>query len=156
MTARSNPGSLSQGAVASGRGGGPATAAAASGPQRLVFMVPGEPIPKARPRVVRGGTYTPPRTTQAEGRIREYLKVAYPHLRPSESAYAVTLEFQFKGVGRGDWDNYAKLVCDALNGIVWMDDRQIRRADVVLRRNFVDPCTIVTISSLRDDEDVWP
>jgi Holliday junction resolvase RusA-like endonuclease len=26
---------------------------------------------------------------------------------------------------RGDIDNYTKLICDALNGIAWRDDRQI-------------------------------
>jgi Holliday junction resolvase RusA-like endonuclease len=153
MTARSNPGSLSQGAVASGRGGGPATAAAASGPQRLVFMVPGEPSAQGQAQSRAWGHVHAAQDNASRGTVREYLKVAYPHLRPSESAYAVTLEFQFKGVGRGDWDNYAKLVCDALNGIVWMDDRQIRKADRgAASRTSSISYTIVTISSLRDDE----
>lgn len=26
-----------------------------------------------------------------------------------------------------DWDNYAKAVCDAANGVVWVDDSQIKR-----------------------------
>ena len=26
---------------------------------------------------------------------------------------------------RGDIDNYVKLICDALNGVAWKDDRQI-------------------------------
>lgn len=138
-----NSGLPTQSAVEGGRG-----LSTASATQRLVFMVPGEPVPKARPRVVRGGTYTPPRTVEAEERVRQYIKVAYPHLRPAGCDYAVSLEFQFGGVGRGDWDNYAKLICDALNGVVWQDDHQIRRADVQLRRNFDTPCTIVTIEAL--------
>lgn len=119
-----------------------------AGAQRLVIMVPGEPVPKARPRLARGHTHTAPRTVEAEKKVQSYLKVAYPRLQPSEGPFRVTLEFQFKGVGRGDWDNYAKLVCDALNGIVWQDDRQIRWATVLMRDQFADPCTVVTIEAL--------
>jgi Holliday junction resolvase RusA-like endonuclease len=32
---------------------------------------------------------------------------------------------------RGDIDNYCKLICDALNGVAWKDDRQIARILVV-------------------------
>jgi Holliday junction resolvase RusA-like endonuclease len=32
---------------------------------------------------------------------------------------------------RGDIDNYTKLICDALNGVAWLDDRQIARILVV-------------------------
>ena len=34
------------------------------------FIVPGQPIPKGRPRVTRFGTYTPKRTQQFEASIR--------------------------------------------------------------------------------------
>lgn len=30
----------------------------------------------------------------------------------------------------GDWDNFAKPVCDAANGVLWHDDRQIVRGTV--------------------------
>jgi Holliday junction resolvase RusA-like endonuclease len=33
-------------------------------------------------------------------------------------------------IGRCDWDNLAKAACDALNGTLWRDDRQIWHADV--------------------------
>ena len=31
---------------------------------------------------------------------------------------------------RGDIDNYTKLICDALNGVAWIDDRQIAQLTV--------------------------
>ena len=31
---------------------------------------------------------------------------------------------------RGDIDNYTKLICDALNGVAWIDDRQIAAISV--------------------------
>jgi Holliday junction resolvase RusA-like endonuclease len=33
--------------------------------------------------------------------------------------------------GRPDFDNFAKIGCDALNGIVWADDSQIVEARIV-------------------------
>jgi transposase len=42
----------------------------------------------------------------------------------------ITLFFGTKR--RADWDNFHKLSCDALSGIVYEDDSQIRRATVAL------------------------
>lgn len=50
---------------------------------------------------------------------------------------------------RADWDNLGKLVSDALNGIIWVDDRQVIDARVMKL-----PCpkgqerTEVTVESL--------
>lgn len=109
-----------------------------------MFSVPGQPVPKARPRVVRGGTYTPPRTAEAEQRIAQYLKVAYPHLKPATGRLKVALTFHVKGVG-GDIDNYAKLVLDALNGRAWVDDKQIDGLVVSVWRKRADPGLMVSV-----------
>lgn len=94
------------------------------------FIVPGQPVPKGRPRVVKGHAYTPARTIEAEKKIGQYLKAIYPHLRPVDGPVSVALTFWMKGAQTADWDNLAKLVCDALNGKVWLDDRQIVFATV--------------------------
>lgn len=100
------------------------------------FTVPGAPVPKARARVPRkGGAYTPERTKTAEERIGMYLKVAYPHMKPVAGPVSVALTFSMNGAQRGDWDNYSKLVCDALNGKAWVDDRQIIFATVRVHAN---------------------
>lgn len=98
------------------------------------FIVPGNPVPKARPRVVAGRTYTPERTAAAEARIAQYFKVAYPHMRPTTARLVVVLTFHIKGT-RGDIDNFSKLVLDALNGKLWADDQQIDRLSVSVYRN---------------------
>lgn len=107
------------------------------------FTVPGQPVPKARPRVVAGRTYTPERTKRAEQRIAEYFKVAYPHLKPTWEPVSLSLTFSLKGLRTSDWDNLAKLVCDALNGKAWVDDKQIIHATVRIWWNRPEPCTHV-------------
>jgi Holliday junction resolvase RusA-like endonuclease len=46
-----------------------------------------------------------------------------------------------------DWDNVAKAVCDALNGVVWIDDKQV--VDAVVRKRYGDePCIIAIVTPL--------
>jgi len=53
-------------------------------------------------------------------------------------------------VKRPDFDNLAKLSSDAMNGIVYADDRQIAEAHIVKRyvSNGQSPAIIVTVSKL--------
>ncbi len=108
------------------------------------FVVPGQPVPKARPRVVGQHAYTPVRTVAAEKRIGQYLKVAYPHLKPATGRLKVALMFHLSHA-RGDIDNYAKLVLDALNGRAWVDDQQIDTLVVSVLRNTADPGLMVSV-----------
>lgn len=101
---------------------------------KLFFDV--KPEPKARPRLGRHGTYTPSKTKMAEREMATLAKLqwgARPHL-VSPLSVVITVSIlkpasKKKSVlfpcVRPDIDNYAKLVCDALNGIVWKDDGQI-------------------------------
>jgi crossover junction endodeoxyribonuclease RusA len=115
------------------------------------FVVPGPPIPKARPRLAPGGhTYTPPRTVEAEARIRAYLKAAYPNFRMLGVDCALHIDVYLKGQARGDWDNFGKLVSDALNRVAYEDDSLIQDARV---RKFYDsphPRTEITLWPLPD------
>lgn len=47
-----------------------------------------------------------------------------------------------------DVDNVAKLICDAFNKTVWLDDTQV--ADLVVRRRYTDhkPSVVVTVKEL--------
>lgn len=46
-----------------------------------------------------------------------------------------------------DWDNCAKAVCDAFNGIVWEDDKQVVDAHVTKR--YADaPCIVAIVTPL--------
>jgi len=108
------------------------------------FFIPGDPVPKGRPRMTRTGhTYTPEKTrtyeskiglfgSQAmsgksllEGPIRVDMMVVLPipdswNKKKKEEALACRLF----PTGRKDLDNFIKCL-DGLNGIVWHDDGQI-------------------------------
>ena len=117
------------------------------------FTVPGQPQGKARPRVVsRGGythAYTPTKTAQYEACVREAYKLSIPPRKPPSGAvevairayYAVPkswpLEKRKKALAgmipvtvKPDCDNIIKIICDALNGLAWEDDKQIIWAQV--------------------------
>ena len=109
----------------------------------FVTMVP---VAKARPRVTKTGhSYTPTKTVQAEHRIQEQVGREWPN-PPSEAALTaviwVYLEKPKSAKGRvfpttrPDWDNYGKLVTDALNAILWKDDSFIVTG--VVHKRFVD------------------
>jgi Holliday junction resolvase RusA-like endonuclease len=110
----------------------------------LHLVVPGEPVPKARartfydPRVRRIISKTPARTAAAEQRIAITLRAARPGFRLSPTArFSIGARFYLGGTGRGDIDNYLKLLCDALTGLVWSNDRQVRRVEYA---ELIDNC----------------
>lgn len=96
-----------------------------------MLTVPGAPIPKARPRVYAGRGVTPKRTREAEDRIRALWAAQYPSMQPLTGDVHVGLDFYLPDRRARDWDNLAKLVTDALNGLAYEDDRQIVSAIVI-------------------------
>jgi len=105
--------------------------------ETLTFTVKMDPVPKGRPRMTKTGhTYTPKETTIAEKHIKEFATLAMKDagLTANNFPVSVLILFTFKQpksnktkfhIQRPDLDNCAKLVTDALNGIVYLDDSQI-------------------------------
>jgi crossover junction endodeoxyribonuclease RusA len=93
----------------------------------FALTVLGEPVPKGRPRVVNGHTFTPPRTVEAETEIATLARAQCSV--PMRDPCAVFVNFYCRRKGRGDVDNLAKTVLDALNEIVWADDKQVVHLD---------------------------
>lgn len=118
---------------------------------RLAIEVPGEPVPKARARIrVLAGkvsSYTPKGTAIAEQTIGQYAKAAGARLR-GDVDFALACEFRIGSWQRRDVDNLAKLVMDALTGIVWADDSQVRLLTAQLDRGATLPGTSIVISEL--------
>ena len=97
------------------------------------FEVPGEPVPKARPRLgPRGNTYTPVKTRDAENRVRDHLFVSNPRLRPVEGLVGLKMHFYLGGLGRADLDNLIKLILDSLNQALFADDSQVVKLEAEL------------------------
>lgn len=88
-----------------------------------VIEIPGTPVPKQRPRLASGRVFTPPKTHAAEELIAWKARAA--GVRISTSDVSVTAGFYFTGKRRGDIDNLVKTVLDALNGVAYVDDRQV-------------------------------
>lgn len=127
------------------------------------FRFYGEVIAKGRPRArtfrvgeqTRAQIYTPARTSSFEGKVRAIAKAAMASaaMQPTPDAVRVELamdrampkgwskakQLQMRGepvtVGN-DIDNTTKAVLDALNGVVWEDDRQV--SDLAVSRRWAD------------------
>jgi Holliday junction resolvase RusA-like endonuclease len=105
----------------------------------ISFTLPIDPVAKARPRLGRNGqVYTPKETVQFENLVR-MLSARYKpkELLTGPIKTEVTLYLvppkrpkNKYPIVRPDWDNLAKSVCDALNGVMWKDDSQVFDAHV--------------------------
>ena len=117
------------------------------------------PVAKGRPRLGNGRAFTPAKTRLAEAEIRKQIE-AQPH--PTyEGPVGVILKFYLPRpkkpkhllpIVRPDLDNYAKLVLDAVNGILWEDDSQV--VGLKCAKLYVTgtdkPCTEIEIHSFAD------
>ena len=120
---------------------------------QITYSVPGEPRGKGRPKFARRGnfvkTYTDAKTASYEDQIRFYALKAMGDSKVIEGAVRVFVSIRMavpksyskkrreaclsgseKPLKKPDWDNVAKSICDAMNGIVYGDDTQIVEAHV--------------------------
>lgn len=111
-----------------------------SRPDEISVTIPWTPHAKQRPRLGRGRrAYTPAATHRAEAAVRDAYREAVDHT-PFDVPVAVLVAMEAERLHltirpcddyehrrlRGDIDNYAKTVLDALNGTAWVDDKHIR------------------------------
>jgi Holliday junction resolvase RusA-like endonuclease len=96
----------------------------------LNITVPGDPVPKGRPRAGGGRIYTPARTVAAEANVRAIALHAYRG-EPWTGPVGIDVTFYFATRRRTDGDNTLKLITDALQcrrdgtrGVI-ADDSQI-------------------------------
>lgn len=113
----------------------------------MIFEILGEPIGKQRPKFARIGnftrTYTPKETVNYENWVKlSYqnfggenfgdapLKVQITAKYPipksfSKKKHEMAVDGEIRPTTKPDCDNIAKIICDALNGIAYTDDKQI-------------------------------
>ena len=120
--------------------------------------IPGVPQGKARARsyVIKGGKrsgsighYTPPTTKEWEARAAVLGKMAMQGKQPfagpleliliawmpvpeswSKKKTQRALDGELRPTVKPDFDNIAKILCDAFNKVVWLDDAQVVEATV--------------------------
>jgi Holliday junction resolvase RusA-like endonuclease len=98
----------------------------------LIGTIRTQPIPKGRPRFSRTGhAYTPERTASYENLVRYELAsaMAWKSIDPYGADIDLTLTFRVLRKHKADLDNLIKAWCDAANGIVYGDDRQVTHID---------------------------
>lgn len=103
--------------------------------------IPTKPVPKARPRLgANGRMYTPGETKEFEELIgwctRSVVK------KPVEKPVKVNIDVYSKT--RADIDNIAKAILDGLNGVAFLDDRQV--VDLRIRKLLPVDCEKIVIS----------
>lgn len=95
------------------------------------FVIPGPPVPKARPRRVwderqrRMRTHTDQRTIDYEAHARFHARCARPLSWPLDGRYEVCVDFHLPSRRRVDGDNLLKSILDSANGVLWADDSQV-------------------------------
>lgn len=118
--------------------------------ERVAFTVLGEPKAKLRPRAVavqgRPRLVTPKGTRRWEAVVRDMAAMFFPKPIAAGVSVRVVIDCWFALPAashrkrspvpaaplpqREDVDNLCKLVCDAMNGVAWHDDRQVVDARV--------------------------
>ena len=132
----------------------------------LVIELPGPCVPKGRPRLGRGGVYTPEKTRAYERLVRDHAALAchqqdwqvtrgpvsmtlYVTLEPPQS-WSKKKRQEAMGryiITKPDLDNYEKAVCDGMEGIVFLNDSQV--ADCRTRKVYgPEAKTVVIIEEL--------
>lgn len=83
--------------------------------------------------MIKTRTVTTKKTRDFENKVAEYARLMMGNKPPLDTACELHITFAIKGQGTdwpvsikdGDLDNHEKALCDALNGIVYLDDRLI-------------------------------
>lgn len=113
----------------------------------MIFEILGEPMGKQRPKFARIGnftrTYTPKETVNYENWVKlSYQNFGGEHFGNLPLKVQITAKFpipksfskkkheqaidgEIRPTTKPDCDNIAKIICDALNGIAYDDDKQI-------------------------------
>jgi Holliday junction resolvase RusA-like endonuclease len=141
---------------------------------KLSFVVVGRPRGQQRHRVGKGRTYTPNQTVDYQKLIRQAFSTKHtgsPHPGPVRLEVIAHLPRPkgHYGTGRNagnlkdsapywpllkpDFDNIAKIVADALNGLAYLDDKQVIDAHCVKFYELTGsvPCIHVTLTLMEQE-----
>ena len=117
-----------------------------SGPE---FIVYGNPLPKQSYRHSKHGGYTPKRIKDWQTKIGWVAKeCTRPEERLTAGDVTVWLHFYRSDKRRVDLDNLSKAVLDALNGIIWHDDKQVTTLHITKEYDRENPRVEIKVVAL--------
>lgn len=113
----------------------------------IMFDIPGKAQGKGRPRFMRNGhTYTPDKTRNYEELVRLKYREACKDDPTTESVRVLIYVWMVPAKSlsekkkkelrerppmmKPDVDNIGKIILDALNGVAWVDDKQVTRLEI--------------------------
>lgn len=135
----------------------------------MIFEILGEPMGKQRPRFARMGKFTKAYTPKETINYENWVKLSYANFGGEHfgdsglsvkivaklsipKSWSMTKRNKAKDGEiapkiKPDCDNIAKIICDALNGIAYDDDKQIVEL-IVEKRYAEEPKVIVEIKKI--------
>jgi len=139
------------------------------------FTIPGVPVAKGRAKFARRGAfitaYTPEKTVNYENLVKMMAAQAMGDTKPLECAVSAcialriippsswslkkrqrAIDGEMYPTSKPDIDNVVKAIFDAMNGIVFLDDKQVCNLNVE-KRYCLTACAVVTIRELRREPD---
>lgn len=135
----------------------------------VAFSVPIVPVGKGRARFGKGRVYTPAKTVAAERAIAIHARAAMRSRAPHPGPVALTVravlpipadwpkwrkaaarEKRIFPTGKPDASNVLKLVEDALNGIVWIDDAQV--VSEAIHKDYGEPGIEIEVFAINTEE----
>ena len=99
---------------------------------KIVFTVPGRPVPKARARTTRAGkSYTPKATKEYEKKVKICALAARKKAKGKLflGRVGINIAAYRSDKRRYDLSNIVKSIEDALNGVIYEDDHQIHHIE---------------------------
>lgn len=115
----------------------------------LAFVVDGAPVPYKRVQRGHGRAWVPARMRAYMDQVAEDASVALASDGvvdwPVDGAYRVEVVSYMPTRRAIDVDNLGKIVLDALNGVLWRDDSQVRRLEIEKRYDRKHPRAVVRI-----------
>ncbi|QKY78924.1 RusA-like Holliday junction resolvase [Mycobacterium phage Rebel] len=113
--------------------------------QGHTLTIPGNPYSKSRPRFTRNGhTFHDPKDKNAERATAVYLRATVR--RPYTGNVALACVFYRDTLRRIDADNLLKHVCDAANGVLWLDDCQATAITAIVELDRERPRTVLAVA----------
>jgi len=66
----------------------------------------------------------------------------------TDKLLSITIDIYFGDKRVRDWDNYHKISMDALSGIVWEDDSQVKEARISVKYDKENPRMVISVKEI--------